>query len=98
MNDNQCTSASRRAARIAVLALFAFAAACTSVSPTQRPTGDPAALEQRARAAVEAGNYAAAADLYTQLAAASSGTTRVEFLLQAARLAADSGDTALASR
>ena len=98
MNDNQCTSASRRAARIAVLALFAFAAACTSVSPTQRPTGDPAALEQRARAAVEAGNYAAAADLYTQLAAASSGTTRVEFLLQAARLAADSGDTALARR
>jgi outer membrane PBP1 activator LpoA protein len=98
MNDSQCTSAPRGAARIVAVALFAFAAACTSVTPTQRPTGDPAALEQRARAAVEAGNLPAAADLYTQLAAASSGTARIEFLLQAARIAADYGDTALARR
>jgi outer membrane PBP1 activator LpoA protein len=98
MNDNQCTSAFRRAARIVVIALFTAGAACTSVTPTQRPTGDTAALEQRARAAVEAGNLAAAADLYTQLATASSGTARVDAFLQAARLAADYGDTALARR
>jgi outer membrane PBP1 activator LpoA protein len=57
-----------------------------------------AGLEQRARAAAESGNSAAAADLYTQLAAASSGTTRIDYLLEAARLAADHGDTALARR
>jgi uncharacterized protein len=98
MNDSQFTSALRRAARTLAVALLAVCVACTSVTPTQRPTGDSAALEARARAAVEAGNLAAASDLYAQLAAASSGTNRIEFLLQAARLAADAGDTALARR
>ena len=98
MNGSQCTSAFSRAARTLALASLAAFAACTSVTPTQRPVSDVAVLEQRARAAVDAGNFAAAADLYTQIAAASSGTTRVEFLLQAARLAADYGDTALARR
>ncbi len=97
-NDSQFTSALRRAARILTVALFAVGAACTSVTPTQRPSGDPAALEQRARAAVESGNLPAAADLYTQLATASSGTARVDFLLQAARLAAEYGDFGLARR
>jgi outer membrane PBP1 activator LpoA protein len=98
MNSAQCTSAFRRAARFAAVALFAAGAACTSVTPTQRPSGDVTALEQRARAAAESGNLATAADLYTELATASSGAARVDYLLQAARLAADYGDTALARR
>jgi outer membrane PBP1 activator LpoA protein len=98
MNDNQFTSAARRTAKILVVALLAACAACTSVAPTQRPTADTGALEERARAAIEAGNLPAAADLYSQLAAATSGPTRNDFLLQAARLAADYGDTALARR
>jgi outer membrane PBP1 activator LpoA protein len=99
MNDNQSTSALRRAARtLAIALLVACAAACTSVTPTQRPTGDVTALQERARAAAEAGNSAAAADLYTQLAGASSGAARIDYLLEAARLAADYGDTALARR
>jgi uncharacterized protein len=98
MNDNQSTSALRQAARTLAVVLLAACAACTSVTPTQRPTGDLTALEQRARTAEEAGNSAAAADLYTQLASASSGTIRVGYLLEAARLAADYGDTALARR
>ena len=98
MNESQCTSAFARAARTLALASLASLAACTSVTPTQRPVSDVAALEQRARAAVDAGNFAAAADLFTQLSAASSGTARVDFLLQAARLAADYGDIALARR
>jgi outer membrane PBP1 activator LpoA protein len=98
MNDNKSTSALRRAARTLAVVLLAACAACTSLTPTQRPTGDVAGLEQRARAAAESGNSAAAADLYTQLAAASSGTTRIDYLLEAARLAADHGDTALARR
>jgi outer membrane PBP1 activator LpoA protein len=98
MNDNQSTSALRRAARTLAVVLLLACAACTSVTPTQRPTGDLTALEERARAAAETGNSAAAADLYTQLAAASSGTARIDYLLEAARLAADYGDTALARR
>jgi len=98
MNDNQSTSALRRAARTLTVVLLAACAACTSVTPTQRPTGDVTALEERARAAAESGNSAAAAELYTQLAGASSGTTRIGYLLEAARLAADYGDTALARR
>jgi len=98
MNGSQFTSAFARAARTLTLASLAVLAACTSVTPTERPVSDVTALEQRARAAVDAGNFAAAADLFTQLAAASSGTTRVEYLLEAARSAADYGDTALARR
>src|SRR5688572_24512110 len=98
MNSSQSTSALPPAARIAAVVLLALGAACTSVTPTQRPSGDAAALEQRARAAAESGNLAGAADLYTQLATASSGSARIDYLLQAARLAADYGDTALARR
>jgi outer membrane PBP1 activator LpoA protein len=99
MNDSQFTSALHRTTRmLATLVVVAFAA-CTSLTPTERPTGgDAAALEQRARAAADSGNIAAASDLYAQLAAASSGTARVDAMLQAARLAADSGDIALARR
>ena len=99
MNDSQSTSALRRAARMLPALLLAACAACTSLTPTERPgTRDTAALEQRARAAADAGNFAAAADLYTQLATASTGSVRIDYLLQAARLAADYGDTGLARR
>ena len=98
MTDNQSTSALRCAARTLAVVLLATCVACTSLTPTQRPTGDVTGLEQRARAAAESGDAAAAVDLYTQLATASSGTTRVGYLLEAARLAADYGDTALARR
>ncbi len=98
MNDKQSTSALRRAARTLAVALLAATAACTSVTPTQRPTGDLTALEARARAAAESGDALAAADLYAQLAAAASGAARVGYSLEAARLAADSGDFSLARR
>jgi hypothetical protein len=91
----------RRAARILAITLVAATAACTSLTPTARAPrtpADTAVLEERARAAEEAGNAAAAADLYTQLAATAAGSRRVEFLLAAARLAADYGDSALARR
>src|SRR5688572_18755899 len=101
MSDSQSTSALRRAARILAITLVAATAACTSLTPTARAPrtpADTAVLEERARAAEEAGNAAAAADLYTQLAATAAGSRRVEFLLAAARLAADYGDSALARR
>jgi outer membrane PBP1 activator LpoA protein len=98
INDSQSTSALRRAARTLPVLLLAACAACTSLTPTERPTRDTAALEERARAAVDAGNFDAAADLYTQLATTSSGSARIDYLLQAARFAADYGDTALARR
>jgi hypothetical protein len=98
MIDSQFTSALRRAATTLTTVLLAACAACTSLTPTERAPADTANLEQRARAAVEAGDLAAAADLYTQLAASVGGTGRVGFLLEAARLAADYGDTALARR
>lgn len=99
MNSSQSTSALRRAARTLPALLLAACAACTSLTPTERPTTrDTAALEQRARAAADSGNFSAAMDLYTQLAAASGGSTRVDYLLRAARSAADYGDTALARR
>lgn len=98
MKHSQSTSALQRAARILGIASLAVCAACTSLTPTARPTGDTAALEERALAAIEAGNLPAAADLYTQLAAATNGPARNDFLLQSARLAADYGDTALARR
>jgi outer membrane PBP1 activator LpoA protein len=98
MNEGQFTSAPRRAARAIAIVAVAVFAACTSQTPTTRPTGDTATLEQRARASEQAGDLAAAADLYTQLASTVSGTSRVGYLLEAARLAADYGDTALARR
>ena len=98
MSDSQFTSALRRAARILAITLLAATAACTSLTPTARTPVDTTALEQRARAAEESGNAEAAANLYTQLAATATGSRRVEFLLAAARLAADYGDTALARR
>jgi outer membrane PBP1 activator LpoA protein len=100
MIDSQFTGALRRAARMALtLALLAGFAACTSVTPSTRPvSGNAQDLEARARSAVEARNYGAAADLYSQLANTVTGSARIDYLLEAARLAAEAGDTALARR
>lgn len=98
MVDSQFTSAAHRATRTFLLVLVTTVAACTSLTPTSRPSGDTAELEQRAAAAVGSGNLGVAADLYTQLAGLSSGSTRAGYLLEAANLAAELGDTALARR
>jgi uncharacterized protein len=100
MIDMQFTGALRRAARMALgLTLLVGFAACTSVTTPTRPTPSGAAnLEARARSAVEARNYSAAAELYAQLAATTTGTARIDYLLEAARLAAEAGDTVLARR
>ncbi|HEY3519273.1 MAG TPA: penicillin-binding protein activator, partial [Gammaproteobacteria bacterium] len=98
-NGSQSTSALRRTARTLVVLGLAACAACTSLTPTERPTTrDTAGLEERARAAANDGNFSTAADLYTQLAMASTGSARIDYLLEAARLATDYGDTALARR
>ena len=99
MIAKQFTSALQRAARttFAVTLLLGFAA-CTTVSTPSRPTGSVESLEMRARTAAEAGNLATAADLYTELAMGASGAARSGYLLEAARLSADYGDTALARR
>jgi outer membrane PBP1 activator LpoA protein len=99
MMDPQFTGALRRAARMALVLTLVGFAACTSVTTPTRPTpGGIQGLEARARSAVEARNYSAAADLYSQLAAAVSGSARIDYLLEAARLAAEAGDTVLARR
>ncbi|HZF27509.1 MAG TPA: penicillin-binding protein activator [Gammaproteobacteria bacterium] len=77
--------------------LLAFLAACTTITPTTRPT-NVQGLEGRARAAEQNGNAAAAADLYSQLAAGVTGPLRINYLLAAARLFVDAGDTATARR
>jgi outer membrane PBP1 activator LpoA protein len=98
MIDTESTGAPLRAARIIALTLAVAVAACTSAPTARPPTANVAVLEQRAQAAVAAGNFAAAADLYTELAASAGTARRSAYLLEAARLAADYGDTALARR
>ncbi|MEO8464907.1 MAG: penicillin-binding protein activator [Gammaproteobacteria bacterium] len=99
MIEMQFTGALRRAATaILVLVLVGFAA-CTSITPSTRPTPSGAGnLEARAKSAVEARNYSAAADLYAQLATGATGATRVDYLLEAARYALEGGDRAGARR
>jgi len=99
MIDMQFTGALRRTATtILVLTLVGFAA-CTSVTPAARPSpGGTPNLEARAKSAVEARNYGAAADLYAQLAAGATGATRVDYLVEAARYATEAGDKTVARR
>jgi outer membrane PBP1 activator LpoA protein len=82
--------------RLPVL-LLSLLAACSTITPTTRPT-NVQGLEGRARAAEQSGNPGAAADLYSQLAAGVTGPLRINYLLQAARLFVDAGDTATARR
>jgi outer membrane PBP1 activator LpoA protein len=92
------TRALRTAAKIQLpAALLALVAACTTISSTTRPT-NVQGLESRARAAAQSGNPAAAADLYSQLAAGVTGPLRINYLLEAAGLFVDAGDTASARR
>jgi outer membrane PBP1 activator LpoA protein len=79
------------------LALLAGLVACTTTTATRPQAGGPN-LELRARAAVESGNLAAAADLYAQLATTVGGTLRSDYLIESARLSATLGDASLARR
>jgi outer membrane PBP1 activator LpoA protein len=102
----ESTSAPQRAVKkplvvarnlLAAVVLVALAA-CATVSTPTTPAGGMQALEVRARAAADSGNFAAASDLYTQLAAGATGPRRTDYLIEAARLSAEHGDTALARR
>jgi outer membrane PBP1 activator LpoA protein len=77
--------------------LLVCLSACTTISPTTRPT-NVQGLEARAKAAEQNGNPAAAADLYAQLAAGVTGPLKINYLLESARLFVDAGDTAAARR
>jgi outer membrane PBP1 activator LpoA protein len=102
MMDLKSTSALQTAARKALLvAMLAVTAACISSGPTApRPVsgGQIQNLETRVRAAVQAGDFASAAELYAQLAASVSGGLRNDYLLESARLSAERGDSQLARR
>jgi len=99
MIEMQFTGALRRAATgILLLALVGFAACTTVATSTRPPPGGGANLEARAKSAVEARNYSAAADLYAQLAAGAAGVTRIDYLLEAASYAVEAGDRPVARR
>jgi outer membrane PBP1 activator LpoA protein len=68
-----------------------LALAACSVQPVTRVVQDPN-LEARAQAEVRAGNLGSAARLYRQLADASRGEQRADYLIQAARLLIEGGD------
>jgi outer membrane PBP1 activator LpoA protein len=70
--------------RSGLLAGLLVVGACTTQAPA--PEVDTAALEQRAAAAVAAGDYASAADYFRELAAAVTGSRRSAYLLEAAKL------------
>jgi uncharacterized protein len=98
----QSTSVLRiRATRPLLALLLASVAACVS-SPPQQPTRAASAsqiqsLEARARAAAKSGD-ATAADLYAQLAASTTGTQHIDYLIESARASIAHGDTQLARR
>jgi uncharacterized protein len=84
-----------------LITALAVTAACVSSGPTTpRPVsgGQIQNLESRVRAAVQSGDFAAAAELYAQLAASVTGTLRNNYLLESARLSAERGDAQLARR
>jgi len=98
----QSTSALRiGATRTLVLLLLASLAACIS-SPPRQATGPASAsqiqsLEARARAAAKSGDPTAA-ELYAQLAASTTGTQRIDYLIESARAAITHGDVQVARR
>ena len=103
MIELKSTSALQTAARKAlIVAVLAAVAACVSSGPTTttRPVsgGQAQNLETRARAAIQSGDFATAADLYAQLAASVSGPLRNDYLLESARLSAERGDSQVARR
>ena len=98
----QSTSALRiGATRTLVLLLLASLAACIS-SPPQQATRPASAsqiqsLEARASAAAKIGDPTAA-ELYAQLAASTTGTQRIDYLIESARASIAHGDTQVARR
>lgn len=102
MIDAQSTSALRiGATRTLVVLLLASLAACIS-SPPRQATGPASAtqiqsLEARARAAAKIGDPTAA-ELYAQLAASTTGTQRIDYLIESAKASIARGDTQLARR
>ena len=102
MIDAQSTSALRiGATRALVVLLLASLAACISSAPQQatRPASASQiqSLEARARAAAKIGDPTAA-ELYAQLAASTTGTQRIDYLIESARASIARGDTQLARR
>jgi len=85
MIDAQSTSALRiGATRTVILLLLASLAACISSAPQQttRPVSASQiqSLEARARAAAKSGDPTAA-ELYAQLAASTTGTQHIDYLI-----------------
>ncbi len=102
MIDAQSTSALRiRATRPLVALLLASVAACVSSPPQQATRAASASqiqsLEARARAAAKTGDPAAA-ELYAQLAASTTGARHVDYLIESARASIAHGDAQLARR
>src|SRR5262245_40737076 len=89
MLDAEFTSALRiRATRTLVVLLLASLSACISSAPQQASKPASASqiqsLEARARAAAKIGDPTAA-ELYAQLAASTTGSQHVDYLIESAR-------------
>lgn len=99
MSKTQCTSARVRTFGSTLLVLGLLCLGACTVQPTTPPRpADVQSLENRARIEAESGNVSAAANLYTQLAMAVTGTLRSRYLIEAARLSIVQGDIATARR
>jgi outer membrane PBP1 activator LpoA protein len=102
MIDAQSTSVLRiRATRALVVLLLASLAGCISSAPQQATKPASASqiqsLEARARAAAKTGDPTAA-ELYAQLAASTTGTQRIDYLIESARASIAHGDAQVARR
>jgi uncharacterized protein len=100
MIDAKSTSALRIAATTTLLVVLVAVAGCQTLTETPRPAtaGQVQDLESRARAAVQSGNWSAAADLFAQLAGSASGTGRSGYFIESARASVRSGDSQSARR
>jgi len=99
MIDAKSTSPLNRAATRTLLALLLASLGACVTSPPQKPTTPSGAqtLEERARAAAQSGD-AAAAELYARLAASATGTQRIDYLIESARSSVAHGDAQAARR
>ncbi|HVS25360.1 MAG TPA: penicillin-binding protein activator [Gammaproteobacteria bacterium] len=99
MIDAKSTSPLNRAATGTLLAMLLASLGACVTSPPQRaitPSGAQS-LEERARAAAQSGD-AAAAELYARLAASATGTQRIDYLIESARSSVAHGDAQAARR
>src|SRR5689334_13702515 len=100
MIDAKSTSVLRRAATRPLLVLLLASLGACVTSPPQKATAPAAGvqtLEERARAAAQSGDPAAA-DLYARLAASATGTQRIDYLIESARSSVAHGDASAARR